>query len=272
MPNSKQTVADLYNRVASFYGGVGPNFFQHCGRRSVELAGVFRGARLLDVACGRGASLFPAIEASGEQGLCVGVDFAWGMLRETKKEARQQGWEGAHVIQMDGDALGFPSNAFDFVLCGFAIFFFRQPDLTLQEWKRVLRRDGKLVVCVVGRSDERWNWFNELLVAYHERYGFPIAPMRNGIELNKPPDIQAEMREAGFRQSAILTEDYQLIYRDEREWWDSKWTHGSRFALENMPGEVFEQFHSEALTELPTLKQPDGFHEHWQVAWVMGIK
>jgi hypothetical protein len=62
------------------------------------------------------------------------------------------------------------------------------------------------------------------------------------------------------------------VYRNEQEWWDSKWTHGSRFALENMPSEVLKQFHTEALTKLPTLKQPDGFHEHWQVAWVVGIK
>jgi len=271
-PDPKQTVTDLYNRVASFYGGVGPNFFKHCGRRTVELAGVFLGARVLDVACGRGASLFPAADACGEQGWTVGVDLAWGMLRETKKESQQKGRERVQLMQMDGDALGFPTNAFDFVLCGFAIFFFRQPDLTLKEWKRILMPNGRLVVCVVGRSDEHWNWFNELLVAYHEQYGFQIAPMSGGKELNKPPEIQLAMLAAGFRESTILTEDYQLIYSDEQEWWDSKWTHGSRFALENMPSEILEQFRAEALSHLPPLKQPDGFHEHWQVAWTVGIK
>ena len=70
----------------------------------------------------------------------------------------------------------------------------------------------------------------------------------------------------------ILTEDYELIYADEEEWWGSKWTHGSRFALENMPGELLESFHREVLTRLSSLKKPDGFHEHWQVAWVMGTK
>ena len=74
--NPKQTVADLYNRVSSFYCGVGPNFFKHCGKRMVELVGIPSGARVLDVASGRGARLFPAAQASGEQGFVVGIDLA----------------------------------------------------------------------------------------------------------------------------------------------------------------------------------------------------
>jgi ubiquinone/menaquinone biosynthesis C-methylase UbiE len=74
---------------------------------------------------------------------------------------------------MDGDALGFSSIAFNLALCGFAIYF-PQPDRALSEWKHVLAPNGKLIVCVVAQSDERWNWFNELLVAYHERYGFRL--------------------------------------------------------------------------------------------------
>ena len=80
------------------------------------------------------------------------------------------------------------------------------------------------------------------------------------------------MLAADFRESTILTEDYQLIYSNEQEWWESKWTHGSRFALENMPSEILEQFHAEALSKLPALKGPDRFHENWQVAWVVGTK
>lgn len=67
--NSKRTVVELYNRVAPFYSGIGPNFFKHCGERMVELGGIVPGARVLDVACGRGASLFPAAHTSGEGSL-----------------------------------------------------------------------------------------------------------------------------------------------------------------------------------------------------------
>jgi hypothetical protein len=80
------------------------------------------------------------------------------------------------------------------------------------------------------------------------------------------------MQETGFRQSMLLTEDYDLLYASEQQWWDSKWTHGSRFALENMPDKILDHFRRDAWNHLPPLQEPDGFHEHWQVAWVMGIK
>ena len=96
--------------------------------------------------------------------------------------------------------------------------------------------------------------------------------MSGGKKVNKPAEIQSLMVESGFGESVILTEDYELNYAAEQEWWNSKWTHGSRFALENMPGEILEQFRAEALSKLSILKQLDGFHEHWQVAWVVGVK
>src|ERR1041385_5472817 len=98
--NPKQTVNELYNRVASCYAGVGPNFFKHCGKRMVELGKIFPGARVLDVACGRGASLFPVTQAIGEQGLAIGVDLAWQMLRETNKEITQQGLQSVPLTLM----------------------------------------------------------------------------------------------------------------------------------------------------------------------------
>jgi ubiquinone/menaquinone biosynthesis C-methylase UbiE len=270
--NPKQTVAELYNRIAPCYDGIGPNFFNHCGRRMVELGRIFPGARVLDVACGRGASLLPATHAIEAQGLVVGVDLAWEMLRETKRELESQSVNRVQLSLMDGDELGFPSEAFDFVLCGFAIFFFPHPKTTLREWRRILIPGGKLMVCVVGDFDERWNWFDELLNAYPEQYGFPITPMSEGTKIRLPDEIQSHMFESGFQESVILTEKYELIYADEQEWWDSKWTHGSRFALENMPSRLLEQFRMDVWKRLYSLKEPDGFHERWQVACVMGTK
>jgi O-methyltransferase / aklanonic acid methyltransferase len=61
----KEQIADLYHRVAPDYGQVGPNFFAHAGRNMVEHIGMGEGARVLDVAAGRGANLFPAAENVG---------------------------------------------------------------------------------------------------------------------------------------------------------------------------------------------------------------
>jgi hypothetical protein len=39
-----------------------------------------------------------------------------------------------------------------------------------------------------------------------------------------------------------------------------------------MSSQLLEQFRAEAFRKLPALKEPDGFHEYWQVASVLGTK
>ena len=63
--------------------GVDERFFPSVGTRLVGFAEVRAGDRVLDVAAGRGASLFPAaglVEKSGEG---VGIDLAGGMVKAT---------------------------------------------------------------------------------------------------------------------------------------------------------------------------------------------
>jgi len=47
----------IFNRVAANYDSIGPNYFSYLGEKMVEYAKVNEGATLLDVACGKGASL-----------------------------------------------------------------------------------------------------------------------------------------------------------------------------------------------------------------------
>ncbi len=65
---TKAEIASLYNVVAEAYGNVGPPFLQIAGERLVEAAAIRAGERVLDVATGRGAALFPAAEAVGPTG------------------------------------------------------------------------------------------------------------------------------------------------------------------------------------------------------------
>lgn len=52
----------------------GLNYWDHFGVRLVEHAAIPPGARVLDVGCGNGSSLFPAADRSGPGGYVVGID------------------------------------------------------------------------------------------------------------------------------------------------------------------------------------------------------
>ena len=64
----KEWIAGVFGRGADTYSQIGPQLFQYFGQKLVDYAEIPAGAKVLDVACGRGASLFPACERTGPQG------------------------------------------------------------------------------------------------------------------------------------------------------------------------------------------------------------
>src|ERR1700687_5705360 len=72
--NKKEIIAQVFARAASGYQRI--THFHPLGRELVELAQIPAGARVLDVATGRGAILFPAAECVGQQGEVIGVDIS----------------------------------------------------------------------------------------------------------------------------------------------------------------------------------------------------
>lgn len=133
----------IFNRVAPDYDVAGPGCFAHFGRRLVEEVGVAPGQRVLDVATGRGAVLFPVAERACLTGEVIGVDLAEGMVRITSDEAKRRDLT-AQIRVMDAEQLDFSTAAFDRVLCGFGVMFFPDLPQALSEFHRVLKPDGRL--------------------------------------------------------------------------------------------------------------------------------
>ena len=128
----------LFSRAAPEYDAGGS--FAYFGRRLVEMVGVEPGQRVLDVASGRGAVLFPAAEWAGASGHVEGIDLAEGMVEATNADAERRGVR-ARVRLMDAEHLDFPDASFDRVLCGFGIMFPPDQFQALSEFRRVLRRE-----------------------------------------------------------------------------------------------------------------------------------
>lgn len=126
----------VFDRRAPEYDA-GPGCFAHFGERLVAAAALAPGQRVLDVATGRGALLFPAAETAGMGGMVVGVDLAGAMVRAVRDEALRRGLRATFQI-MDAEVLAVPDGLFDRVLCGFGLMFFPQPDRALAEARRVL--------------------------------------------------------------------------------------------------------------------------------------
>ena len=86
-------------------------------------------------------------------GVDVGVDPAIEMLRLAKKR-------GIDVVQGVGELLSFRSNVFDYVLVVVTLCFADNPLALLREAWRVVRREGRIGVCIVP-LDTPWGVFYE---------------------------------------------------------------------------------------------------------------
>jgi ubiquinone/menaquinone biosynthesis C-methylase UbiE len=266
----KANIASLYNSVAPLYGQVGPDAFACAGRQLVERMNIAEGTQVLDVGVGRGANLFPAAEKVGPRGQVIGIDLAEKMLQETAAEIARRSISHATVLQMDAEQLTFPAASFDTVLCGFAIFLFPHLEQALSEFYRVLRPGGKLGITIAHNSDALSQWYGKHLTGYHNLYHFPMNA--GGTRLDYHSELPTYLAHAGFSDVQILHDQTEVVYADAQQWWDAKWTHGTRYSLEHMSPEVLAQFKTEVFARLQEAQESDGIHEEWHFQFFIGTK
>ncbi len=277
----KQDIVGVFNRTAPVYDQVGPHFFTHLGHRLVELAQIPSGARVLDVATGRGAVLFPAIDAVGPLGYAVGIDLSEAMVRETTEEIRRLQIENAEVRQMDAEYLQYPRETFDYVLCGSSLLFFPQPERALSEMQRVLKPNGRIALYTWDvRGDAQWKWFEEDLVNTYlpaEEVTKPKAGSQPQPSLLDTPDeLEGAMARAGFTNIRVHSESVEKTYCDEQEWWSALWSNSMRQYLERVEAAAgssgLERFRQDVFKKLQTMKQADGIHQIWLMLFAQAVK
>lgn len=244
----KARVAALYTRAAPLYGQVGPDYFAFGGRGLVARMGLEPGQRVLDVATGRGANLYPAAERVGPSGVVVGIDLAPGMVEATGAEVARRRLPHVTVQQGDAEALPFAVASFDAALCGFAVFLFPDLERALGEMRRVVRPGGRVGFTVARDADPLSRWYGERITAYAARYGFPLsAGGGDGRDLDALP---ASLAHAGFTDLRVETGRGEFPYASAQQWWDARWTHGPRYALEQAPPDARARLQAEVFARL----------------------
>jgi len=261
----------VFSRAAATYDQIGPQFFSYFGRRLVELAHIPSGAQVLDVACGRGAVLLPAAEQVGQGGRVVGIDIASGMVSTTSAEVKHAGLGNVDIFEMDAEHLEFPDADFDYVLCGFSIFFFPNHRGALGEFHRVLKAGGRLGVTTFAEENEFLDWTGRVV----KRYLPPQETQDQGEEsstFDTPLGLRNLLSQADFEAIEVTAEAADFVYADEEVWWSSLWSHGLRRALESMDLATRERFKADAFREIQAFKYQDGIQARFGVLFAFGTK
>jgi SAM-dependent methyltransferase len=261
----KETIVGVFGRAARTYGEVEPRIFGHFGRRLVELAALPPDAEVLDVATGKGAVLLPAAERAAR---VVGIDLAEPMARAAARIARERGLDSVEVHVMDAERLELADASFDAVLCGFAIFFFPEPERALEEFRRVLRPGGLVGLSIFGEGDERWSWIHDLMRACAPDLPPPPSERFPGREA-----LADALREAGFESLRFEKESLEGSWADDDEWFRWSWSHGQRRFLERLDDDRLARFRADAFAQLERAREADGrIHARFDALFGYGVK
>jgi arsenite methyltransferase len=121
-------------------------------RRTLELAELQAGERLLDVACGTGTSaLLAANEFAAE---VTGVEYGDEALLTARAAASEESEQQVRFVQGDAERLPVADDQFDVVLCECALCTFPDQPRAVAEFRRVLRPSGRLALSDVVVESE----------------------------------------------------------------------------------------------------------------------
>ena len=138
----RRTVEKAYARWAPVYDLVFGKVFER-GRRASIAAAERIGGRILEVGVGTGISL-PDYARTNR---LVGIDISEPMLRKAKQRVRQHSLTNVDALSvMDVSHLAFPDNSFDVVVAQYVITAVPDPEAALDEFARVVRPGGEIVL------------------------------------------------------------------------------------------------------------------------------
>jgi phosphatidylethanolamine/phosphatidyl-N-methylethanolamine N-methyltransferase len=138
----KETVTKAYARWAPVYDVVFGAVFER-GRHAAIAAAERIGGRILEVGVGTGISL----SSYQRNHRIVGIDISAPMLRRAQERVAEQGLDNVEALAvMDAKHLALPDASFDVVVAQYVITAVPDPEATLDEFLRVLKPGGEIVL------------------------------------------------------------------------------------------------------------------------------
>jgi ubiquinone/menaquinone biosynthesis C-methylase UbiE len=140
-----------WNDAAPRYAKLSASLFGPTAEAFIEFAGLRRGWRVLDVACGPGIASRAAARRAADKGSVVAVDLAPEMLKEAASSANNKDSAPIEYRAMNAEKLDLPDKSFDAVICQLGLMLFAKPDAALAEMRRVAKPGAPVACLVQGR-------------------------------------------------------------------------------------------------------------------------
>ena len=175
----------------------------------LEMAGVRRGARVLDVAAGAGDQTLDIAQRVGADGYVLATDLSAAILAFAKANAARARHANVNTLVADGESLEIDAGSFDATVSRLGLMLFPDPRKGLREMYRALKPGGG--ICTMVFSQPGTNpCVTMLLSAALWHAGLPPQdPWQPGglLSLGRPGLIDEMFRGACFREVATTRMD-----------------------------------------------------------------
>jgi ubiquinone/menaquinone biosynthesis C-methylase UbiE len=149
----------VYDTLAPVYPMSTFLFHSRAHRCALDYSGIRDGMHVLEVATGSG-EMFRRIVRANRNGSTVGVDLSPNMAARTQKSIRRAFPQArTHCQAVDARHMPFRDASFDAVVCCYLLELLSAEDIirTLNEFHRVLRAGGRLILVLIGQNTPVFN-------------------------------------------------------------------------------------------------------------------
>lgn len=170
------SVADNYDLMNDLMSAGIHRLWKHM---TIEMSGVRRGHKVLDIAGGTGDLAAKFSKIVGSEGLVLLADINESMLKVGRDRLIDRGiTENVRFSQADAQYLPFPDNIFDVITIAFGLRNVTDKDMALRSMLRVLKPGGKLLILEFSKPT------SSLLSKIYDTYSFNVLPRLGKVFAN----------------------------------------------------------------------------------------
>ena len=156
-------IRKAYDLFSLVYGPLGGPLERKPRMAGLDQAGLASDDKVLEVAVGPGLTLVEILKRVHRSNVVFGVDLSPRMLAVSRRRVQAAGYSNVDLREADARHLPFPDNSFDVVFNSYMLDLIPLADMPgiLQEFRRVLRANGRLVLVNLSKPDERHRTLGE---------------------------------------------------------------------------------------------------------------
>ncbi len=204
-------IAELYNGLALLYDPFTDHEIIH-HREAVRLAQIGKNDLVLEVACGTGRGFLEIAKFTDKK--IIAMDLSEKMLQKAERKIKKYHLENKIEITI-GNAreLPFQDNKFDVLYNSymFDLIDLSEMPAVINEFKRVLKPDGKLVLVNLSKNREQ-------KILYEKLYEKGILNFISGS--CRPVMMEPFVKSSGFN-------NIKRVYRKNYSWFPINWMFGT---------------------------------------------